>query len=112
MIKRESNRSAICLLLSVAFFVGIPTYVELHGLEEDDDSPMTLITVPTLLLGFFGFWVLAMVFLARAKGYHGALGLLGVLWLIGTAVLVLLPDRSESPPDRPTHSTGRSVDRE
>lgn len=44
------------------------------------------------LLGF-GLFIFGCTNYARAKGYHWALGFLGVLSLVGLIILAILPDK-------------------
>ena len=47
-------------------------------------------------LAFMGsiLLLLGCIFLAQAKGYHSLLGALGLAWLAGVLVLLVLPDKS------------------
>ena len=39
--------------------------------------------------------IVGLAYYAKAKGYHGALGFLGVLSCIGLVILAVLPDRAK-----------------
>jgi hypothetical protein len=93
----EYNRKSLALGLPGLFFqiaAGLARMYFIH--KHGGELPPALNWVP-LIVQIMATIVLiiGLAYYAKAKGYHGALGLLGVLSCIGLIILAVLPDRTK-----------------
>jgi hypothetical protein len=60
-------------------------------------SSNTWVTTASVVLPLAGsaLFIVALCYYAKAKGYNGALGLLGMLSCLGLLIIALLPDRTK-----------------
>jgi hypothetical protein len=71
-------------------FIGVGIALKIVGNLIARSSPL----IGWLIAATGGvLFIVGCCFYAKAKGYHGAVGLLGLLSCIGLIVLILLPDK-------------------
>ena len=94
-MKRLRRKAVIFLSISIFVFVVALTLFQLNR-----ESPADMLNLMSL-----GFWVMGNILLAQSKGYSQWYGALGLLCVVGTAVLCVLPDiwPDEPPPTSPTN---------
>ena len=92
----------------MGFMLGIPGLVLQTGssflapmFQPMLGSSATILTSVLSLCGM-ALVIAGLAYVAMAKGYHFALGFLGLLSCIGLIILAVLPDKTASMPPRPT----------
>src|SRR5713101_7361664 len=94
MLRQFTTKSIIALILGIGMMFGggmVGGYLS-YGAGE---SSLPIIVAAIIWLPGFCFFMWGCVNLARAKGHSGWFGLVGLLFILGLILLVLLEDKSK-----------------
>ena len=91
---REYSRKSLAIGLPAVALLSVPVLV--WG-NAGIMSSNTWVTTASVVLPIVGsaLFIVALCYYAKAKGYNGALGLLGMLSCVGLLIIALLPDRTK-----------------
>lgn len=87
------------LLLAIALPNFIKAYTQVHNGAQPEWLVSQMAWIGPLMpwCGLIGgiLFIIGLGFFAKAKGYSGALGLLGLLTCIGLLIVLVLPDKTK-----------------
>ena len=91
---REYSRKSLAIGIPAIALLSVPVLV--WG-NAGIMSSNTWVTTASVVLPIAGsaLFIVALCYYAKAKGYNGALGLLGMLSCVGLLIIALLPDRTK-----------------
>ncbi|MEO8426347.1 MAG: hypothetical protein ABI651_04460 [Verrucomicrobiota bacterium] len=108
MIRGYSRKSLAIgipgIVLQLVFYVSIPSLISNDpGLSSIATQWVAIASVVAPAAGTVLF-IIGLCYYAKAKGYNGSLGFLGMLSCVGLLIIALLPDRTKKragPPPLP-----------
>jgi dipeptide/tripeptide permease len=94
MIKEYQSKTNIGIGLGLVLMIAVPLALIYAGGQPVSSGMLVLIVVSRVAGTILFIWGCCMY--AKAKGYSAALGLLGLLFLIGLIILAVLPDKTKN----------------
>jgi len=91
---REYSRKSLAIGIPAIALQAVPVLVWGNVGIMSSSTWVTTASVVVPLVGS-ALFIVALCYYAKAKGYNGALGLLGMLSCLGLLIVALLPDRTK-----------------
>jgi hypothetical protein len=91
---REYSRKSLAIGIPAIALLTVPILVWSDAGIMSSNTWVTIASVVAPMAGS-ALFIVALCYYAKAKGYNGSLGLLGLLSCVGLLIIALLPDRTK-----------------